>query len=106
MLYIRYGYATYTIELTVDRIDAGLGGSSLRLAYIYSLRRTLLAPTRVILDRYCWGCIRLAYAIDIRRLVYLRLAPVTAAAARALSIISICLIYAFSITNLVSPSRG
>jgi len=52
MLYIRYGYITYTIELIADRIEAGLGGSSLRLAYIYSLYGAFLAPTRVILDRH------------------------------------------------------
>ena len=104
MLYRRYRYTTYTIELIVESTDAGLGRSSLRLAYIYSLRRALLVPTYVILDYYSWGYIRLAYAIDIRRFVYLRLLPATAATARALSIISICLIYTFSITNLVLPS--
>jgi len=52
MLYRRYRYATYTIELTADRTEAGLGGSSLYLVYIHSLRQALLAPTRVILDRY------------------------------------------------------
>jgi hypothetical protein len=66
MLYIRCGYATYTIELTVDRIEAGLGRSSLCLVYAYSLHRALLAPTSVVLDRHGWGCIMLAYAIDMR----------------------------------------
>ena len=94
------------MELTAESTDAGLGRSSLRLAYTHSLRRALLAPTRVILDHYSWGCIRLAYAMDIRRFVYLRLPPATTATARTLSIVSIYLIYTFSITNLVSPSRG
>jgi hypothetical protein len=49
---IRYRYATYTIELTADSMEAGLGGSSLRLVYIYPLRRAFLAPTCIILDRY------------------------------------------------------
>ena len=52
MLYTRYRYTTYTIELTADRTEAGLGRSSLRLVYTYSLRRALLAPTSVVLDRY------------------------------------------------------
>jgi len=106
MLYRRYKYATYTIELIADNTDAGLGGSSLCLVYTYSLHQALLAPTRVVLYCYSWGCFRLAYAINIRRLVYLRLLPTTAATARALSIVSICLVYAFSITNLVLPSWG
>ena len=104
MLYRRYRYTTYTIELIVESTDAGLGGSSLRLVYIYSLHQALLAPTRVILDYYSWGYIRLAYAIDMRRFIYLRLPPAATATARTLSIISIYLIYTFSITNLVSPS--
>jgi len=66
MLYIRCGYATYTIELTADRTEAGLGGFSLRLVYIYDLRRALLAPTSVVLDRHSWGCIILAYTMDMR----------------------------------------
>ena len=52
MLCIRYGYATYTMELMADRMKAGLGGSGLRLVYIYSLYGAFLAPTYVILDRY------------------------------------------------------
>jgi len=52
MLYIRCGYATYTIELTADRMEVGLGGFSLRLVYTHDLRRALLAPTGVILNRY------------------------------------------------------
>ena len=47
-------------------MEAGLGRSSLRLVYAYSLRRALLAPTSVVLDRYSRGCIILVYAIDIR----------------------------------------
>jgi hypothetical protein len=58
---------TYTMELMVDRTEAGLGGSSLCLVYVYSLYRTLLAPTYIILDYYSWGYIRLVYAIDMRR---------------------------------------
>jgi len=50
----------------VDSIEAGLGGSSLRLVYIYSLYRAFLVPTYIILDRYSWGYIRLAYTIGIR----------------------------------------
>ena len=42
MLYIRCGYATYTIELTADRTEAGLGRSSLRLVYAHSLYGALL----------------------------------------------------------------
>ena len=99
MLCIRYRYATYTIELTADRAEAGLGGSSLYLVYAYFLRGAFLAYTHVVLDRYSWGCIRLAYAMDMRRLVYLRLPPITTTAARALSIMSIYLIYTFLITN-------
>jgi hypothetical protein len=67
MLGIRYRYTTYTIELIADSVEAGLGGSSLYLVYIHSLYRAFLAPTCVILDRYSWGCIKLAYALDIRR---------------------------------------
>jgi len=52
MLYIRYKYATYIIELMADKAEAGLGRSSLRLAYIHSLRRAFLTYTRVILNRY------------------------------------------------------
>jgi len=52
MLYIRYRYTTYTIELTADSVEAGLGRSSLHLVYIYSLRGAFLAPTYIILDRY------------------------------------------------------
>jgi hypothetical protein len=52
ILYIRYRYITYTIEIIVDRAEVGLGRSSLRLVYIYSLRRAFLAPTYLILDRY------------------------------------------------------
>ena len=66
MLYIRYRYTTYTIELIADRTEAGLGGSSLRLVYIYSSRRASLVYTYIILDRYSWGYIRLVYAIGIR----------------------------------------
>ena len=49
---------------------------------------------------------RLAYAMDMRRQVHLPLPPATAAAARALPIVSICLAYVFSMTNLVSPNWG
>ena len=106
MLYIRYRYATYTIELMVDRTEARLGGSSLRLVYIHSSLRVFLTYTRVILNRYSWGCIRLVYAMGIRLQIYIRLLPVITATARALSTVSICLIYTFSITYLVLPSRG
>ncbi len=58
---------TYTIELTADKTEAGLGGSSVRLAYARSSRRALLAPTRVVLDRHSGCCMRLAYAMDMRR---------------------------------------
>ena len=54
------------MELIADKTEAGLGGSGLRLVYIYSLHRAFLAPTCVVLDRYSWGCIRLAYAMGIR----------------------------------------
>jgi len=43
---------TYTMELIADRIEVGLGGSSLRLVYVYFLYRAFLAPTCVVLDRY------------------------------------------------------
>jgi hypothetical protein len=66
MLYIRYRYTSYTIELIVDRMEVGLGGSSLYLVYTHSLYRAFLVPTRVIIDYYSWGCIRLVYAIGIR----------------------------------------
>jgi len=82
------------MELTADKAEAGLGGSSVRLAYAHSLRRALLAPTRVVLDRHSRYYMRLAYAMDMRRQVHLPLPPATAAAARALSIVSICLAYA------------
>jgi len=52
MLYIRCGYATYTIELIADSAEAGLGEFSLRLVYAYSLRKAFLAPTCVVLDSY------------------------------------------------------
>jgi hypothetical protein len=52
MLYIRYRYTTYTIELMVDSIEVGLGRSSLYLVYTHPLRRAFLAPTYVILDYY------------------------------------------------------
>jgi hypothetical protein len=67
MLGIRYRYVTYTMELMVDSAEVGLGGSSLRLVYIHSLYRAFLAPTCVVLDRYSWGYIKLAYALDMRR---------------------------------------
>ena len=105
MLYRGYRYATYTMELTADKAEAGLGRSRLCLAYIRSLYRALLAPTCVILGYYSRDCIRLAYAMNIRRQVYLLLPLKTAAAARALFIISICPIYAISTTNLVSPNQ-
>ena len=94
------------MELTADRAEARLGRSSLHLVYAYSLHRACLIPTRVILDRYSWGYIRLVYAMGIRLQIHVRLLPTTTAAARALSTISIYLIYALSITNLVSPSWG
>ena len=94
------------MELIADRIEVGLGGSSLRLVYVYFLYRAFLAPTCVVLDRYSQGYIRLVYAIGIRLQIYTRLLPTTATAARALSTISICLVCAFSITNLVLPSWG
>ena len=83
--------------MTVDSVEAGLGRSSLRLVYAHSLCGALLAPTRVILDYHGWDCIRLAYAMDMRRYIHLPLPPATAAAARALSIVSICLTYAFCV---------
>jgi hypothetical protein len=43
------------MELTADSVEAGLGGSSLRLVYIHPLRRAFLAPTRIVLDRHSWG---------------------------------------------------
>ena len=94
------------MELTADKVEAGLNRSSVRLVYVYFLRRALLAPTHIILDRYSWYYMRLAYAIDMRRQVPLPLPPITAAAARALPIVSICLIYVFFMTNLVSPNWG
>ena len=106
MLYIRYRYTTYTIELTVNRIEARLGGSSLRLVYIYSSRRASLVYTYVILDRYSQGYIRLVYTIGIQLQIYVCLLPTITATARALSTISIYLIYAFSITYLILPSQG
>ena len=87
-------------------MEARLGGSSLRLVYIYSSRRAFLTYTYIILDRYSWGYIRLAYAIGIQLQIYIRLPPIITTTARALSTISICLIYAFSITYLVLPSWG
>ena len=96
----------YTMELIVDRAEVGLGGSSLRLVYIYSLYGAFLAPTCIVLDRYSWDYIRLAYAMDTRRYIYLLFPPAAAAAARALFIVSICLIYVFFMTYLVSPNWG
>ena len=95
---------TYIIELTADRAEAGLGGSSLYLAYVHSLYRAFLAPTRIVLDCYGWDYIRLVYAIDIQHYIHLPLLPIAAAAARALSTINICLAYVFFITNLASPN--
>ena len=43
---------TYTRELTADIMEAGLGRSSLRLVYIYSLYRVFLIPTYIILNYY------------------------------------------------------
>ena len=94
------------MELTVDRTEAGLGRSSLYLVYAHSSRRASLAYTCVILDRYSWGCIRLVYAMGMRLWIYVRLPPIRTATARALSTVSIYLVYAFSITYLVLPSRG
>ena len=87
-------------------MEARLGRSSLRLAYIYSSRRASLVYTCVILDYYSQGYIRLAYTIGIRLQIYIRLLPIITTTARALSTISIYLIYAFSITYLVLPSQG
>ena len=87
-----------------DSTEAGLGRSSLRLVYIYSLRRAFLAPTYVVLDRHSQGCIRLVYALAIQLQIYVYLPPTTATTARALSTISIYFIYAFS--NLTQLGLG
>jgi len=49
----------------VNKVEAGLGRSSLHLVYIYSLYRAFLVFTYVILNYYSEGYIRLVYAIDI-----------------------------------------
>ena len=67
MLYKKYRYIIYTIELTADRAEAELGEFSLRSAYAHSFYRTFLAPTYIILHRHSWGYIRLVYTIDMRR---------------------------------------
>ena len=68
-----------------------LGGSSIRLVYTYAVYKAIY--TRVILDRNSWGYIRLAYTLDMRFYIYLRLPLARAAIARAIVIISICRIY-------------
>ena len=35
-----------------DRVETGLGGSSLYLVYVYSLYRAFLAPTYIVLNYY------------------------------------------------------
>jgi len=55
------------MKLTADRAEAGLGGFSLCLVYIYSLYGAFLAHTYVVLDCYSWSYIILAYAMDMRR---------------------------------------
>ena len=94
------------MELTADRAEVGLGGSSLRLVYAHSLYRAFLVPICVVLDRHGWDCIRLAYAINMRCYIYVPLPPTAATAARALSTVSICLAYMFFMTNLASPNWG
>jgi len=54
------------MELIADRMEVGLGRSSLYLVYIYFLHGAFLAPTYIVLDRYSWGYIRLVYAMGIR----------------------------------------
>ena len=68
-----------------------LGGSSIRLVETYVVYQAIY--TRVILDYNSRGYIRLAYTLDIRFYIYLRLPLVRAAAARAIVIISIYHIY-------------
>ena len=52
MLYKRYKYITYIMELMVNRAEAGLGRSSLHLVYAYSLYRAFLVLIYVILNYY------------------------------------------------------
>ena len=76
---------------TKESTEAVLGGSSIRLVYaciVYKARYT-----RVILDRNSRGYIQLAYALDMRFYIHLRLPLARAAVARAIVIISICRVY-------------
>ena len=61
------------MELTADKAEAGLGGSSVYLVYTYFLYKALQVPTRVILNYHSQYYIRLAYTINIRRYIYLPL---------------------------------
>ena len=52
MLYKKYKYIIYIIELIADKEEIGLGGFSLYLIYTYSLHKAFLIPTCIILDYY------------------------------------------------------
>ena len=92
MLRIGYAQATYTMVFTEESTEAALGGSGIRLAYACAVHKAI--HTRVVLDRNSRSYIWLAYALDMRFYIHLRLPPARAAAARAIVIVSICRAYA------------
>ena len=92
MLRIRYTQVIYTIVFTKESTEAALGGSGIRLVYTYAVHKAIY--TRVVLDRNSRGYIQLAYALDMRFYIHLRLPLERATAARAIVIISICRVYA------------
>jgi len=78
--------------LTKESIEAVLGGSGIYLAYTYAVYRAV--HTRVILDWNGQGYIQLAYTLDMRLYIHLRLPLARAAVAYAIVIISIYRVYA------------
>ena len=76
---------------TKESIEAALGGSGIHLVYTYTVHKARY--TRVVLDRNSRGYIQLAYTLDMRFYIHLRLPPARAAAVRAIVIISICRAY-------------
>jgi len=76
---------------TKESTEAVLGGSSIRLAYTCAVYKAIY--TYVILDRNSQGYIQLAYTLDMRFYIHLRLPLARAATARAIVIVSIYYTY-------------
>jgi len=77
--------------LTKEGTEAALGKSGIRLVYTYAVHKAVY--TCVILDQNGQGYIQLAYTLDIRLYIHLRLPLASTTIARAIVIISIYRIY-------------